>query len=145
MSAKNAALKRLALLVGRWTIEITMPTEPPTKIAARATFEWLPGNIFLIYRSEVDNPDFPKTESIIGCDGELDTYSMLYADSRGVTRLYSMSLSDTEWRLWRNDPKFSQRFSATLSADGSTMTGKWEKSFDTIHWEHDFQLTATRV
>jgi hypothetical protein len=145
MSENKAALKRLEVLVGRWQLLVIMPTDPPMRIAGRATFEWLPGNAFLVYRSEVENPNFPKGESIIGCDDQLETYSMLYSDSRGFSRLYSMSLNDNVWKLWRDDPNFSQRFTSTLSADGTTLTGQWEKSFDGIHWEHDFDLNATRV
>lgn len=145
MQEAKSALKRLEILHGNWNIQILMPTDPPLTVQARASFEWLLGNFFLVYRSEADNPDFPKGESIIGCDDALGTYHMLYSDSRGVTRLYSMSLSDDEWKLQRDDPSFSQRFVGKISADGNTITAYWEKSFDATNWEHDFDLTYTKV
>ncbi|HYN87601.1 MAG TPA: hypothetical protein VER55_03680 [Ardenticatenaceae bacterium] len=145
MSETKTVLERLEALVGGWNIELRLPTEPPMMVQARASFEWLPGNFFLVYRSEADNPDFPRGESIIGCDNSLGTYSMLYSDSRGVTRLYAMSLSDGEWKLWRDDPSFPQRFTGTFSADGRTIAGRWEKSSDGTSWELDFDGTYTRV
>ena len=145
MTEQETALKRLEALVGQWNIHIVLPLDPPITAQARATFSWLPGDFFLIYRSEADNPDFPKSESIIGCDNAMQSYSMLYSDSRGVTRLYAMSLSDGVWKLWRDDPTFAQRFMGTFSPDGRTITATWEKSFDGTNWEHDFDLTYTRI
>ncbi len=71
----------------------------------------------------------------------MDTYTMLYSDSRGIARLYQMSLRNGVWQQWRDDPTFRQRFSATFSADGRTIRGQWEKSVDGEHWELDFNLT----
>jgi CBS domain-containing protein len=34
---------------------------------------------------------------------------------------------------------------AVLSEDGNTISGAWEKSDDGSTWEHDFDLTYTRV
>ena len=38
-------------------------------------------------------------------------------DERDVSRRYEVSLRDDAWRWWRNAPGFSQRFTATISAD----------------------------
>lgn len=145
METKKDARKRLEPLVGHWNIEIVWPTDPPMRITGRASIEWLPGNFFLIYRSEIDHPDFPKTESIIGCDDRMETYSMLYSDSRGIARLYNMSLTESEWKLWRDDLQFLQRFVGTLSTDHRTLTGSWENSTDGISWQHDFELTYRKI
>lgn len=145
MSETKTALERLEAFVGRWNVEIRLPTEPPEMIQGQVTFEWLPGNFFLVYRSGADRPDFPRSEAIIGCDNALGTCSMLYSDSRGVARLYAMSLSNGVWKLWRDDPGFAQRFTGTFSPDGHTITARWEKSSDGANWEHDFDLTYTRI
>jgi hypothetical protein len=42
---------------------------------------------------------------------------MEYFDSRGVRRTYRVSLDDGVWRIWRDQPGFDQRFSATLGQD----------------------------
>jgi len=48
-------------------------------------------------------------------------------------------------QLWRDAPGFSQRLTGTFSDDGQTITCRLEKSSDDVHWEHDFDLTYTKV
>jgi hypothetical protein len=82
---------------------------------------------------------------IIGPDDAAGTYCVLHYDSRGVSRIYQMSLSDGVWKVWRDFPGFSQRFSGNFSEDGNTITASWEKSVDGSKWEHDFDLTYTKL
>jgi hypothetical protein len=58
--------------------------------------------------------------------------------------VYEMSLRDGVWKLWRDSPGFSQRFTGTFGDDGNTITGFWEKSGDGEAWEHDFDLAYTK-
>jgi hypothetical protein len=39
----------------------------------------------------------------------------------------------------------AQRFSATISDDGNTISGRWEKSPDGRTWETDFDLTYRKA
>jgi hypothetical protein len=55
--------------------------------------------------------------------------------------VYEMSLRDNVWKLWRDSPDFSQRFTGTCSEDGKSIRGCWEKSSDGSNWKHDFDLT----
>lgn len=144
MSEQSASLTRLNKLIGNWHLEIKLPGEP-TSHHGRASFEWLPGKAFVMYRTEIEDPRFPVTEAIIGSDDTLDSYSMVYSDSRGVQRVYLMSLDDREWQLWRDAPDFAQRFSGTFSEDGNTLTARWEKSLTAKNWEHDFDVICTRT
>ena len=65
---------------------------------------------------------------------------------RGVCRVYEMSIGeDGEWKLWREGEPFPQRFSATISDDGETIVGRWEKAPDGRTWETDFYLTYRKV
>jgi hypothetical protein len=82
---------------------------------------------------------------MIGGDDSMGSYTMLYYDSRGVSRIYQMSLTDQVWKLWRDDPKFSQRFTGAFSDDGNTINAAWEKSEDGKPWELDFNLTYTKT
>jgi hypothetical protein len=77
-------------------------------------------------------------------------YLQHYFDSRGVARVYKMSFGDGIWKLWRDSPDFSpldfsQRYVGSLSDDGNIVSGAWEISHDGSTWEHDFDLTDTRV
>jgi hypothetical protein len=143
--ASNVILKHLARLAGEWNTEITYPADPNTVIRGQASIKWLAEGPFLAVRSSVDHPDFPTGTMILGGDDESESYSMLYFDSRGIARLYEMSLSEEVWQLRRNAPGFFQRYTGTFSADGNTIIGSWEQSSDGSTWALDFNLTYKRA
>jgi hypothetical protein len=148
LSKLNPALERLGIFVGDWSIETTsMSFHPdPSAVAhGHTSFKWLEGGAFLIQQSEVPNSEFPRGLAIIGPDDAAETYCMLYFDSRGVSRIYKMTLSGGIWTIWREFPGFSQRFLGTFSDDNNVITARWEKSSDGSDWEHDFNLTYTRL
>jgi hypothetical protein len=111
---------------------------------AETSFEWLEGRRFLVQRWHVDHPDAPDGIAIIGWDGERATYLQHYFDSRGVRRVYEMSLAAGVWKLRRTALGFSQRFSGSFDESADTISGTWEKSTDGSTWEHDFDLTYMR-
>lgn len=136
------ALKPLDAFVGEWDVEGSLPG-----VRGWTGFEWLQGGGFLIQRSTVEPEEFPNSISIIGAD-EAGGYAMHYFDSRGVARVYAMSLDDRAWTLARepSGPRsdFWQRWIGEFSEDGKTITGRWEKSDDGTDWEVDFHLTYAR-
>ena len=143
-AGRPAALASLDVLVGEWDTEALFPGNPAAAGAGRTTFEWLEGRHFLIQRVTAAQPDGPGVIAIIGAgpDGAL---AQNYFDNRGVQRIYQMSLEGGVWKLWRNAPGFCQRYTGTLSTDGTTISGPWEKSPDGTAWDHDFVLTYTRL
>ncbi len=70
--------------------------------------------------------------------------TMHYFDSRGVFRLFEAAIDDRSWRVWRNAPGFSQRFTGTFSDGGKTITGVWQLCEDDVHWNDDLQITYRR-
>ena len=142
---QNPSLEALEVLVGEWQLEVTLPSDPPTTRSGQATFGWYADGAFLTERQEIADDRFPIATAIIGRDEAGETYTMLYFDSRGVSRLYQMSLEAGVWKLWRDALGFSQRFSGTFSEDGSRVEGAWEKSQDGSTWEHDFKLTYIKA
>ena len=57
--AENSAMERLAALIGEWSMEARFKDIPPADASARAVFEWMPGQRFLIERWEVPVPEAP--------------------------------------------------------------------------------------
>ncbi len=55
-----------------------------------------------------------------------------------------MSFSAGVWKMWREAPGFSQRYEGKVSADGNTISGRWQTSSDGTKWEHDFNVTYSR-
>jgi hypothetical protein len=150
----NETLRRLDLLVGDWTAEASLDGLPAGR--GRVTFAWVEGGAFLRMHAE-DEPPLPTTPpgwvehspspvtALFGLDDQDEIFTMLYADGRGVLRVYRSTLADGTWTMWREAPGFHQRFTGTVSGDGRTITGGWDASADGVTWTRDFDLTYTRV
>jgi hypothetical protein len=151
----KAALKELEVLVGEWTMRAGPPEGEPWPGEGRLSFEWIEGGGFLVQRWTVDLPEAPNGVALIGVgdnpvpveEGEsVDGYKQHYFDSRGVHRVYEMSLEGRTWRLWRDGPGFvPQRFTGEISEDGKMIAGRWEIAEDGENFETDFDLTYTKV
>ncbi|MEP7066872.1 MAG: hypothetical protein ABI889_12615 [Gemmatimonadota bacterium] len=141
----NPRLQPLGVLIGAWNTVGTHPLVPGKTFHGRTTFDWMEGGAFLIMRSQIDEPEIPSGVAIFGTDDTTGECSMLYFDERGVSRRYESSVANGVWKWWRNDPKFSQRFTGRISADGRTIESGGELSRDGGKWEKDLQLTYTRA
>jgi hypothetical protein len=141
----NPSLAPLAVLVGDWRVELTDAgfLEPGTSMSGTMSVSWL-DEAFLVLRSAMNVDGPPTSVSVIGHDGH-DDYQLLYADDRGVSRIYRMSFADGVWIQHREDPGFHQRFQGTVDRSGDRISAFWTKSHDDgATWQHDFNLTYTR-
>jgi hypothetical protein len=145
---RPAALDRLDVLIGRWSVEAVFDadffgpgTSAVTDRGGLTTFEWLEGRFFLMQRFVNEHPAAPSGITIIGARSDREAFVQRYYDSRGVVRDYQMTLDDGVWRLWREAPGFWQRYRGVISDDGRKITGAWEASADGREWRHDFGLT----
>lgn len=145
-SQPTSSLKQFETLVGEWD---TVGTHPgfPSAVHGHSSFEWLKKGALLIWRFDWERPGPPSALSIIGHDdaASVDTCSMLYADERGVARIYQMSLDGGVWKMWRDSPGFLQRTTGTFSGDGSIIVAHGELSRDGSTWEQDLDVTYTRL
>jgi hypothetical protein len=140
-------------LIGRWHGEGTMPIDPPMKISVEAAVEWL--GEFVVFRSVSEPADVPDSISVIGGAPGGEPQPMHYFDSRGVKRLFLMTLEGSTWKIWRapgedwngpDGPGFNQRFMGEISSDCNTIEGRWERGMGDggDQWELDFPLTYLR-
>lgn len=158
-TTSDSALKSLNSLVGTWVTEATHPATPGIVVHGTANVEWLEGERFLIHRARTDHPNFPDSISIIGFterdrvdDGQNSAQPtadsgplrMHYFDSRGVFRIYEVSIDDESWRLQRDAPGFSQRFTGTFAERGDAIVGRWQLCEDELHWTDDLEITYRR-
>ena len=147
-SQPNPALKSLEVLDGDWQMELSNSSflpSPSDTATGHVSFQWLQDGAFLMMRMGNKPPAAPDAIWLIGRDDSTPNYTVLYSDSRGVSRVYAMSFSDGTWKIWRVAPGFCQRFDGKLSDDGNTITARWEKSPDGTQWEHDFDVTYTKI
>jgi hypothetical protein len=151
------AFAHLDVFVGEWIMEARFPGDQPLPSSAagdgpqvRSRFEWTLDRQFLLQRTEIPIPEAPDSLTIVSVDLETGAYTQHYYDSRGVVRLYAMSLADGMWTLTRESPDFTpldfrQRFTGTFSDDGNVISGAWEKGVHGSGWEQDFALIYRRV
>src|SRR5215216_3475116 len=123
MTDRDPRLEPFDVLIGTWDTEARHPAVDAV-VPGTVTYEWLEGYRFLIQRSRNEHELFPDAISVIGAPEEGDGLVMEYFDSRGVRRTYDIALHDGVLRLWRDDPAFAQRYSATLGRDG--LEGLWQ-------------------
>ena len=140
------------VLIGRWEMEATFEagyfgagSPAITDRGGRTTFEWLEGNFFLAQQFVNENPAAPSGIATIGPDEDRGTFSQHYYDWRGVARVYQMSLDGGVWKVWREAPGFWQRYTGTISDDGTTITGAWEGSPDGRRRKHDLGLSYIKT
>lgn len=140
---QNPALEHLRPLIGNWVVS-AMGGAMDQEASGQVSFEWLEGGAFILQRWQPPDP-MPNGVAVIGCDDSTGRCAMQYFDSRGVARIYELSLRDGAWQQWRDAPGFSQRFTGTFSDDGNTISGVWELSRDGSTWDKDFELTFRRA
>lgn len=139
------ALKKLEPLVGQWQLTAIGSNGLAWPGEARASFNWHASEAHLVQHTSTDAAGAPDSISIIGCDAASGTYYQLYSDSRGVCRVYEMSIDAGEWRLWRHGAPFAQRFTGRLEDSGDRIVGRWEKAEDGSSFTLDFELIFTRL
>lgn len=141
----TSSLNEFEILVGDWAM---VGTHPAFAFAAHghSSFEWLKEGALLMWRFTWEAPGPPSALAVIGHDDvdEAETCSMLYADERGVARMYKMRLDGGVWKMWRDSPGFSQRMTGTFSADGNIIRMHGELSRDGSQWEQDLDVTYMR-
>ena len=141
MTERDPALKPFEALVGTWATEAAHPQFDGVVLGS-ITFEWLEGGHFLIERTQNDHELFPDAISVIGAPEDGDGLVMEYFDSRGVRRTYGISLDAGVLRIWRDDPAFAQRFSATLGRED--FEGRWQLARTPGDWRDDLTVTYRR-
>ncbi|HEV3312511.1 MAG TPA: hypothetical protein VG815_18515 [Chloroflexota bacterium] len=144
----NPALADLAPLVGRWRTELygaAFLPDPNARVTGSVVVDSIEdGAAIVIRQGEAESP--PAATWIIGRDDGEANFLVLYADDRGVSRVYNMSFTAPDWLMWRTTPEFSQRFEATVQSDALTINGVWKKSVDGgATWEHDFNIDYIRT
>ena len=141
MTERDPALAPFDALIGVWATEAKHRLFDDVVLGS-VTFEWLEGGHFLVQRSRADHELFPDGISIIGAPEAGEGLLMEYFDSRGVRRTYGISLDGGMLRIWRDQPGFAQRFSATLEPD--VFEGVFELAETPGDWQQDMKVTYRR-
>jgi hypothetical protein len=141
MTERDPALEPFDALIGTWDTEAKHRLVDAV-VRGSTTFEWLEGGHFLLQRSQSEHELFPDGISIIGAPEAGEGLVTEYFDSRGVRRTYRVSLDDGVWRIWRDQPGFDQRFSATPAPD--SFEGVFELAETPGEWQEDMKVIYRR-
>ena len=135
-------MEGLEPLIGEWTTEVRHPDIGV--VHGEMSVEWLEGGGYLIQRSTMEDTRFPRGITVIGPDRSGEKIVQHYFDSRGVARIYDISLEAGVLRMWRDDADFAQRYTGRFTDDGSAIEVALERTEPDGTWVHDFDLTYRR-
>ena len=132
----------------------------PVPITGTDIYEWLAGHFFLVHHVDVVIGEQPvQAIEIIGeYDPATDSFTARAYDNEGnVTTMRATVDDQGVWTFTGGgdiapvaqpssaDTSGAVRSTLTLSADGSTMTAKWERSDDGSTWQAWMDMTFTRM
>jgi hypothetical protein len=140
-------------LIGAWQADGEIRSDPPMQVSTETHIERL-GELIVI-RTQGTPAEMPDSVSIVGGAPVGEPQPMHYFDSRGVKRLYLMTVEGPTWKIWRAPsedwngsagPGFNQRFVGEIAADGDTIEARWERGLGDSgdRWEVDFPLHYVR-
>jgi hypothetical protein len=134
-------LRSLKKLLGSWSVTIRWSEEThkliggPKEIEAEAKISSMKEG-FLSYQ-------MGPSHWIIGGDESSKEFTVIYSDERLISRVYRMSFARGVWKIWRDAPRFHQRFEAHVRSS-RRIDAHWDKSEDGKFWVRDFDMTFVR-
>ena len=138
--------KLLDVFVGTWIVEGQnkegAPVAPGAQVSGKETYEWLPGEYYLVYRwDRCFGSDQHTGIGIIGYDDSSQTYASHNFDNLGYSRTYQVHIADGSWTLTGE----RERARLVFSDDGNVMTANWEISGDGFDWTPLCELKAIKA
>ena len=150
--------QRLGDIVGRWNTTGHVLTNPPIPVVGTDTYEWLPGQHFLVHHVDVHVGDqHVQAIEIIGeHDPDSDTYLTRSYDSDGNADVMRLEIDRDGAFHFAGGPNIAPaaragdapaggavRSTLTVAGDRHTMVALWERADDGTTWEPwmDIHLT----
>ncbi|HSH65473.1 MAG TPA: DUF1579 family protein [Bacteroidia bacterium] len=129
-------LKKLQVFVGKWIVEgqnlSADPIAPNTEVAGVQTYDWLPGNFFLVGKWD---RQFDNSENIgigmLGFDVIKDEFFRTNYDNLGSAKTFHVDCYRNIWKL-RGE---KERATIIFSSDGQTFIEDWEILKDEYNWQ----------
>ncbi len=149
-TAPSLEHKKLGVFLGRWHTTGEVPataSTPAAKVDAIDTYEWYPGEFFLVHHADgrVGNNAIKSIE-ILGYDPERQHYFASFFDSTGGFGTEEVRLDGNTW-TWRGSNVMGvkeHRCVAVVSDDGTTVRARHEKSDDGENWELWMDVILTK-
>ena len=151
----RTSLNHLKPFTGKWLTtgqQYQSAVGPAAKITAVETYEWLPGDRFLIHRFDGLVGDEPAVcIEVIGRDAANEDYPVHTFYNNGVTAKWLLHERNGAWLLtghWDIAGKLTDvRCTLVFSDSGEAMAGRWEHAVKngSTHWVPFWEVEARRV
>jgi len=149
----KTSLEHLNVFAGKWLTNGQQhqgPVGPAAKITAVETYEWLPGECFLVHRFEGRVGDEPAVcLEVIGRDAANEDYPVHTFYHNGMSTQWRLHERDGAWYMtgqWDIGGKRADvRCTLVLSDDGKAMAGKWEYADPDHAWHTFWDVEARKV
>jgi len=129
---------------GHWKTEGTIlqtETSPEIKVWGTDTYEWLPGEYFLLHKVDVFvGDDKNNTFEIIGFDKMVNAYTMQHYDNKGNSGFMTATYQNGLWTFLGE----TLRFSGGFKNNENEFSGIWEQTSDGKNWKHFMDIKLTR-
>jgi hypothetical protein len=144
MNAPEPELSLLNDFAGKWktTGVIKAANEnPDIYIHGSDTYEWWPGNFFLVHKVDVFiGSERNETIEIISFDKSMNCYRMEHFDNKGGTGIMTARYYNNIWKFQGE----TLRFRGNFSEDKQVFSGVWEQSEDAQKWSHFMDIRLER-
>src|SRR5262245_36241254 len=123
----DPALRRLAKLVGTWSLQGNLIASEEGIVTGETTFRWLPGGLFLEQRARID---FVGVEiealELIGYDPETGTFpSTVFSNFSPSPLPYRYEIDDDTLKISVSYGELDATFSGSFDEDGDGFRGGW--------------------
>lgn len=142
--------RKMGVFLGRWhtTGEVAATgSTPAEKVDSIDTYEWYPGEFFLVHHADGKVGDAAiKSIEIMGYDPRRQSYFAPFFDSTGGFGTEEIRLDGNTW-TWRGSNVMGvkeHRCFAIVSDDGKTIKARHEKSEDGKAWKLWMDITLTK-
>ena len=136
--------KQLSRFVGRWNTEGKIPaknTTPEVKIIGTDTYEWLPGEYFLLHKVDVlVGDDKNETFEVVGFDKLIGKYTMRHYDNKGNSGYMTATYDKGVWIFLGETLKFTGGF----KNEDKEFSGIWEQLTNDKNWTHFMDIILTK-
>jgi hypothetical protein len=146
------AHESLERLIGRWNLhgqQFESPFGRAAPISGVETFEWLPGNLFVIHRLDGQLGDQPMAcIEIIEHDPSAGIYRLHTFYNDGRSNDWEGRFIGDAWIVsgsWKYDAQSQKvRCRTTFDASGKQRTSRWERSNGDSEWQTFWDVQATK-
>jgi Protein of unknown function (DUF1579) len=142
---KAEELNQLRKFVGRWNTSGVIRSSgntPGEVVTGIDTYEWLPGEYFLLHKADVSiGIDKSETFEIIGFDSKIGKFTMQYYDNKGGTGLMLAECQDDNWEFVGDDLRFSGGF----KNEGTEFSGIWEQRTEESKWTPFMEIALIKA